>query len=275
MFSSFAATMKIFKFRLRSFALLTVLLTLTLFLLNLSPSAVSQHFFRLSATDGLPSARNQSQTASATSKRIVYPDPFKQYDLRVGQAASQEKDVANSSRQEEAEGGGPGGEAGRRDAATQQETKQGAAGEPGGRARERQEPRASSRDGLDAPKTNGSRQVDEAGGSYVRQGIAEGEEHDAYVQDYPDYTPAEFVEVLKTKLSSKVKKPARISGKGRDLRRPPDDKFSREALRARALEFPEKTVRNSRLFSILLFRFVWTGSLSIFSMLYFSLRVMK
>lgn len=239
--SSFAATMKIFKFRLRSFALLTVLLTLTLFLLNLSPSAVSQHFFRLSATDGLPSARNQSQTASATSKRIVYPDPFKQYDLRVGQAASQEKDVANSSRQEEAEGGGPGGGAGRRDAATQQEAKQGAAGES-------QEPRAGSRDGLDAPKTNGSRQVDEAGGSYVRQGIAEGEEHDAYVQDYPDYTPAEFVEVLKTKLSSKVKKPARISGKGRDLRRPPDDKFSREALHARALEFPEKTVRNSRLF---------------------------
>ncbi|XP_047470657.1 carbohydrate sulfotransferase 11-like isoform X2 [Penaeus chinensis] len=228
--------MKIFKFRLRSFALLTVVLTLTLFLLNLSPSAVSQHFFRLSATGGLPSAKNQSKTelAGALLSKRVYSDPFKEYDLRVSQAASQgEKDAVNSSRQGAGEGG-PG------DEAAQREPKGNDTGDPGDLEREKQERNPSSRNG-EASKTNSSRRIDEAGGSYVRQDIADGEEHDSYVQDYPDYTPAEFVEVLKTKLSSKVKKPARISGKGRDARPPPNEKFSREALKERALEFPEKS----------------------------------
>ncbi|XP_063607251.1 carbohydrate sulfotransferase 12-like [Penaeus indicus] len=233
--------MKIFKFRLRSFALLTLVLTLTLFLLNLSPSAVSQHFFRVSATHGLPSANNQSKTepAGALSKR-VYSDPFKEYDLRVSQAASQgEKDAVNSSRQGAGEGG-PGDEAAQEDAKNQREPKGNDTGDPGDRTGEKQERNPSSRNG-EASKTNSSRRIDEAGGSYVRQGIADGEEHDSYVQDYPDYTPAEFVEVLKTKLSSRVKKPARISGKGRDARPPPNEKFSREVLKERALGFPEKS----------------------------------
>ncbi|XP_037783886.1 uncharacterized protein LOC119580056 isoform X2 [Penaeus monodon] len=227
--------MKILKFRLRSFALLTVVLTLTLFLLNLSPSAVSQHFFRLSATDSLPSAKNQSKTESAGalfSKR-VYSDPFKE-------AASQgDKDAVNSSRQDAGEGG-PGDEAAQEDAKNQREPKGNDTGDSGERTREKEEQNPGSRNG-EASKTNSSGRIDEAGGSYVRQGIADGEEHDSYVQDYPDYTPAEFVEVLKTKLSSKVKKPARISGKGRDARPRPDEKFSREALQERALEFPEKS----------------------------------
>lgn len=237
-------TMKILKFRLRSFALLTVVLTLTLFLLNLSPSAVSQHFFRLSATDNLPTSSTGNH--SRAEKRI-YSNPFKEYESRIGLGSTEgEKNVVNASQQEAREGGGA-SEGKQKDsknvdnAKDQHETRINSTDDNKEHGRENTKQKQSQSDS-EAPKTNRLKS-DETGGSYVRQDIANGEEHDSYVQDYPDYTPAEFVEVLKTKLSDKVKKPARISGKKQGIRRPPDEKFSREALRARALEFSTNSVR--------------------------------
>lgn len=78
--------------------------------------------------------------------------------------------------------------------------------------------------------------------------LSDANEHDSYVQDYPDYTPANFIEVMKDKPSQKdkdkqsvkKKKPARLKNSFA-FERLGSPIYSPEALRLRALSFPSNS----------------------------------
>ncbi|XP_068206933.1 carbohydrate sulfotransferase 12-like isoform X2 [Palaemon carinicauda] len=87
----------------------------------------------------------------------------------------------------------------------------------------------------------------------VEHPLSNANEHDSYVQDYPDYTPPDFVEVLKDrpanaqsqkgmdKQDNKNKRPARLKVSKVSGEKLGSSSMNPEALRNRALSFPSNS----------------------------------